>query len=639
MRSPGAWQASLRTPADASIYFLIPPSTTQAILTLVHAFLAYGGCAALFWRPGASAVARAHVRAFAALQTVSLAASAAQLRSGYPPLASVGPGAGRQTPFFARHVGPTGFALAAIVSAVPFLFEARALIDWAVTPTTLALGDWLKLDDIAFSLHHAACVRSMREQRRVGERQSRGAKAAQGAALAAGLMLLIWVPLLAFSAGNPTYQVPGVAAFGVTADFVGGAGPLDGGVFAGGLQRAGRARHDAAHARPALGLARWSVAAVKQGLRVDPSPSPPPPPLPAALTRVRLFTSGGRTAIGPWAPAPARLPPELADAGYGRDQLQLACAAPDSDGLWPASPPAAAAVARALEGGGDAGVALAWSLTRSAPLPSAHGGPGCEARVHVPLAARGRDELLGVLRGERARARLWAAAFPNGTAAPRGTRALYPLVWHMRGSACAPTPGLGDDVAAGGGRVVAGGAQPHQVGWLGRGARSGAAPAGPPDPWASTAVACDVELVRQASGGSDGAAEHNSCGTAWWRLACEPVAADGSLLPSNTTASTMAACAPDAGGPRLVAVLDRVQAGVVGAALSSFGVGGLYLTFVLGAARFVRFSTRNVSLGVGSECGLNVRGGGGRLAVRVGWPAPGALTNPPWRPPSPIPST
>ena len=37
------------------------------------------------------------------------------------------------------------------------------------------------------------------------------------------------------------------------------------------------------------------------------------------------------------------------------------------------------------------------------------------------------------------------------------------------------------------------------------------------------------------------------------------------------------------GGPRVVAVLDRVQAGVLGATLSSFGITGLYFTFVLGA--------------------------------------------------------
>ncbi len=32
-----------------------------------------------------------------------------------------------------------------------------------------------------------------------------------------GLLLLLWVPLLVFSSGNPTYQVPSVTAFSVNA--------------------------------------------------------------------------------------------------------------------------------------------------------------------------------------------------------------------------------------------------------------------------------------------------------------------------------------------------------------------------------------------------------------------------------------
>lgn len=44
---------------------------------------------------------------------------------------------------------------------------------------------------------------------------------------------------------------------------------------------------------------------------------------------------------------------------------------------------------------------------------------------------------------------------------------------------------------------------------------------------------------------------------------------------------------------RLVAVLDRVQGGRLGAALSSFGITGLYITFVFTIGRFLRLGIQD----------------------------------------------
>lgn len=46
-------------------------------------------------------------------------------------------------------------------------------------------------------------------------------------------------------------------------------------------------------------------------------------------------------------------------------------------------------------------------------------------------------------------------------------------------------------------------------------------------------------------------------------------------------------------GARVVAVLERVQGGIIGQTLSSFGITGLYITFVFGAARVLRLATQN----------------------------------------------
>lgn len=54
-------------------------------------------------------------------------------------------------------------------------------------------------------------------------------------------------------------------------------------------------------------------------------------------------------------------------------------------------------------------------------------------------------------------------------------------------------------------------------------------------------------------------------------------------------------------GARVVAVLERVQGGIIGQTLSSFGITGLYITFVFGIGRFLRFSTQNARMRIQYE--------------------------------------
>lgn len=48
-------------------------------------------------------------------------------------------------------------------------------------------------------------------------------------------------------------------------------------------------------------------------------------------------------------------------------------------------------------------------------------------------------------------------------------------------------------------------------------------------------------------------------------------------------------------------MLERVQGGIIGQTLSSFGITGLYITFVFGIGRFLRFSTQNARMRIQYE--------------------------------------
>ena len=52
---------------------------------------------------------------------------------------------------------------------------------------------------------------------------------------------------------------------------------------------------------------------------------------------------------------------------------------------------------------------------------------------------------------------------------------------------------------------------------------------------------------------------------------------------------------------RVVALLERVQGGIIGQTLSSFGITGLYITFVFGIGRFLRFSTQHARMRIPFE--------------------------------------
>lgn len=103
----------------------------------------------------------------------------------------------------------------------------------------------------------------------------------------------------------------------------------------------------------------------------------------------------------------------------------------------------------------------------------------------------------------------------------------------------------------------------------------------------------------------------------WWEMRCQVLQRDASNTgytsdrrpssssldpePSPSPPVPHSSCGPRFQGPRAVVVVDKVQTGILGATLSSFGITGLYLTFVYGLGRFLRLSMSNLRLTIPYE--------------------------------------
>ena len=101
--------------------------------------------------------------------------------------------------------------------------------------------------------------------------------------------------------------------------------------------------------------------------------------------------------------------------------------------------------------------------------------------------------------------------------------------------------------------------------------------------WENQHVGCDISLAD------------SSRNDVWWQLQCQVL--DDNDQPIDNSQRGWATCNQGrVYGPRLVAVLERVQTGFLGQTLSSFGITGLYITFVFGIGRFLRLAATNIRM-------------------------------------------
>mmetsp|Transcript_25306 Transcript_25306/g.35023 ORF Transcript_25306/g.35023 Transcript_25306/m.35023 type:complete len:663 (+) Transcript_25306:146-2134(+) len=124
-------------------------------------------------------------------------ACALQLRTGFPVVAE------QKTLY--KSVSIPAYIAFQIYYAVPFLYEMRTVLDWAVFPTTLDLYQFLKLEDVYVQLYCATYYADRRnsEKRYLGDPQPQFIKILVGFGLFFLLVLLIWFPLFLMSSANP----------------------------------------------------------------------------------------------------------------------------------------------------------------------------------------------------------------------------------------------------------------------------------------------------------------------------------------------------------------------------------------------------------------------------------------------------
>lgn len=277
---------------------------SKAILHYFNLALFTTFCFVTYWH--CAPFQRKFVVAAFSLKCVSLAFSARQLHCGYPKVTA--------NYFFMHRVDYLTSYVFMIYYSVPFVHELRSILDWTCTETSLKLIDWMKLEDIRMTLFSVKAGLLSRRNRCVGDKQPLYMKFFSGAVLFFIVCLVIWLPLMFYSTGNPSLLPNPVEDVNINGTLVSETGEAFN-LFQGGSKHS---------------IQFWD------GLHYEDK------------------ASGNITTKFP-----------LALAEYLPEQMQVACVAPDADFLWIASPPLVRSMINASFGG--LSLHIGWTFTRQRP--------------------------------------------------------------------------------------------------------------------------------------------------------------------------------------------------------------------------------------------------------------------------------
>ncbi|MFH4973580.1 hypothetical protein AB6A40_000289 [Gnathostoma spinigerum] len=130
------------------------------------------------------------------VKCVYLLFSAWQIRNGYPNLCLGN--------LVTHAYGLSNMIFFKIFMAIPFLFELRTSIDWTWTDTSMPLFDFFNMENFYATIYNLKCARQFEKDFPAPRGVAKGivVKYLMGLPMIAVLILIIWLPLLAFSLLN-----------------------------------------------------------------------------------------------------------------------------------------------------------------------------------------------------------------------------------------------------------------------------------------------------------------------------------------------------------------------------------------------------------------------------------------------------
>jgi hypothetical protein len=169
-----------------------------------------------WWRNTIAVSTHAAGNVYFSLKMVALVLSVTQVCRDFP--------VHRRRDAFTTHPGSLfRYSCFTVYRAIPFLWEARTLIDWTVQRTALTLQEYLTVEDVYVYMYHCRerCMGKRNEHAKVGDAVTRWTKWAFGVSRLALILLALLGPLLYYSTYNPSTMVNKVTQLNLELSFFG----------------------------------------------------------------------------------------------------------------------------------------------------------------------------------------------------------------------------------------------------------------------------------------------------------------------------------------------------------------------------------------------------------------------------------
>ena len=351
---------------DRAIYVL----KSNLARTCLHYFsivLYFSGGMIMFWQRAKEH--KAYICVFMFVKFGSLILSSWQVQKGFPKSTSRN--------VLLRHYSMPSWLMVVAYTGIPFLYELRSMLDWTCTQTTLTLFDWITMEEIRLTLFNAEMIKQFKSKRPFGKPQPIHVKFFQGLLFFTLLVIVLWTPLLVFSSGSPSFQVPLLTGVNMNVTLMTGASTTN-------------------------------------PVQVMP-----------------IFDGGNRRSIDE-----STLSPKQIKKYYVSNQIQCVSVAPSGDREWIASRPSKQAFTQSLlDDSQNAYVGVSWAMIRDHPVTEA----ACSRTSYAQLGKTSREAIASAIQNASQAANSTDTVIPLDLYDPKTSEAvpgLYRLYWQLNGAPC-----------------------------------------------------------------------------------------------------------------------------------------------------------------------------------------------------------